>query len=131
MDPFDLQRFVDAQEPVFDQVLGELRAGQKQTHWIWFVFPQAAGLGTSTMSRRYAIASLEEARAYLEHPVLGPRLRQCVQLMRGRHAEAVLGSLDAMKYRSCLELFSQAAPEDAMITQAFEEHCGAGPRPTK
>ena len=109
-DPFDLQRFVDAQAPVYDTVLRELRAGRKTTHWIWFIFPQAAGLGRSPMSKRYAIGSAEEARAYLAHPVLGPRLRECVALVRGHEArgltlEEIFGELDAMKFRSSMELF--------------------------
>jgi uncharacterized protein (DUF1810 family) len=109
-DPFDLQRFVDAQAPVYAQVLAELKAGRKESHWMWFVFPQAAGLGRSAMSERYAIRSADEARAYLAHPILGPRLRECmalveVALARGRTVEEIFGAVDAMKYRSCVELF--------------------------
>lgn len=110
-DPFNLQRFVDAQAPVYETVLRELRAGRKTTHWIWFIFPQAKGLGRSPMSRRYAISSLDEARAYLAHPVLGPRLKECVDLLLS-HAdvplEDILGELDAMKFRSSMELFREA-----------------------
>lgn len=111
-DPFDLQRFVDAQTPVYATVLRELRAGRKTAHWIWFIFPQAAGLGRSPMSERYAIGSLNEARAYLAHPVLGPRLHECVALVRAHEAadvplEDIFGELDAMKFRSCVELFGK------------------------
>jgi uncharacterized protein (DUF1810 family) len=109
-DPFDLQRFVDAQAPVYAQVIRELKAGRKQSHWMWFIFPQAAGLGRSTMSVRYAIRSTEEARAYLAHPVLGPRYRECVALVeaalaRGATLEGVFGEVDAMKCRSSREVF--------------------------
>jgi uncharacterized protein (DUF1810 family) len=109
-DPFDLQRFVDAQAPVYARVVAELTAGRKQSHWMWFIFPQAAGLGHSAMSVRYAIASAEEARAYLAHPVLGPRYRECVALVegwlaKGRTAEEIFGEVDAMKWRSSRALF--------------------------
>lgn len=112
-DAFDLQRFVEAQAPVYETVLGELRAGRKTTHWIWFIFPQRAGLGHSPMSVRYAIRSDDEARAYLAHPVLGPRLQACVALVRAHEArgvslEEIFGTLDAMKFRSCVELFEKA-----------------------
>jgi len=115
-DPFELQRFVAAQATVYDQVLRELRDGRKTTHWIWFIFPQAAGLGKSPMSQRYAIASMDEARAYLTHPVLGPRLAECTALVRahvarGATLEDIFGELDAKKYRSSIELFSQAGAE--------------------
>lgn len=113
-DPFDLQRFVDAQVPIYETVLGELRAGRKTTHWIWFIFPQRAGLGHSPMSVRYAIRSDDEARAYLAHPVLGPRLQACIALVRAHEArgvalEEIFGDLDAMKFRSCVELFEASA----------------------
>lgn len=110
-DPFDLERFVEAQEPVYETVLAELRAGRKTTHWIWFVFPQAKGLGRSAMSERYGIASLDEARAYLAHPVLGPRLKECTRLVlshEGVPLEEILGELDAMKFRSSMQLFRAA-----------------------
>jgi uncharacterized protein (DUF1810 family) len=111
-DRFDLRRFVEAQAQVYDRVVAELTAGRKESHWMWFVFPQAAGLGTSAMSVRYAIYSDEEARAYLAHPVLGPRLRQCTALVeaalaKGRTLEEIFGAVDAMKYRSCRELFDR------------------------
>ena len=110
-DPFNLHRFVDAQSLVYETVLRELRAGQKTTHWIWFIFPQAKGLGRSAMSERYAISSIEEARAYLAHPVLGPRLKECTDLVlshKGVPLEHTLGTLDAMKFRSSMELFHEA-----------------------
>jgi uncharacterized protein (DUF1810 family) len=122
-DPFDLQRFVDAQSPVFETVLRELRAGRKASHWMWFVFPQIAGLGSSPMAQRYAIASLEEARAYLSHPVLGPRLRQCVAALLdvpGRSADEIFGSPDDVKLRSSLTLFATAAPGEPLFTRALD-----------
>lgn len=114
--PFDLQRFVDAQAPVHDRVAQELSAGRKQSHWMWFVFPQLAGLGASAMSQRYAIASLDEARAYLAHPVLGPRLVQCSQLVLAAEAgsaEAIFGAIDARKLHSSMTLFGRAAADPA------------------
>jgi uncharacterized protein (DUF1810 family) len=127
-DPFDLERFVDAQKPVYARVLDELRAGHKTSHWMWFVFPQIQGLGGSPMAIRYAIASLAEARAYLDHPVLGPRLRECCEILEGlegRTAEAILGYPDVLKLRSSLTLFSRAAGErdsvfDALLAKYYE-----------
>lgn len=116
-DPFDLARFVEAQAPVYEQVLRELRAGRKTTHWIWFIFPQAKGLGHSARSEFYGIGSLEETRAYLAHPVLGPRLKECVDLVmshEGVPLEEILGGVDAMKFLSCIELFGDAAGTDWM-----------------
>jgi uncharacterized protein (DUF1810 family) len=107
-DPFDLNRFTGAQEEIYDRALAELRAGRKQTHWMWFVFPQIKGLGSSATSRRYAIGSLEEARQYLEHPMLGPRLRECseaVLAVEGRSAWEIFGSPDDLKLRSSMTLF--------------------------
>jgi uncharacterized protein (DUF1810 family) len=122
-DPFQLKRFVDAQQGTFDTALSELRSGAKRSHWMWFVFPQIAGLGDSAMSRRFAIRSLEEARAYLDHPLLGPRLRQCTGAMlawAGAHdAVAILGPVDAMKLRSSLTLFSAAATGDGLFDRAL------------
>jgi uncharacterized protein (DUF1810 family) len=109
-DPFDLQRFVDAQEGVYATVLSELRSGRKRTHWMWFVFPQVAGLGHSAMAQLYAISGLEEAAAYLAHPVLGPRLRECAAILLGlgtTDAEAIFGATDAMKLSSSMTLFAQ------------------------
>lgn len=114
-DPFNLQRFVDAQAPVYEQVLAELRAGRKTAHWIWFIFPQAKGLGHSARSEFYGLASLDEARAYLAHPVLGPRLKECVDLVfshEGARLEDILGGVDAMKFLSCIEIFSDACGTD-------------------
>ncbi|MBN9241651.1 MAG: DUF1810 domain-containing protein [Mesorhizobium sp.] len=121
--PFDLERFVKAQAPVFETVLRELRDGRKANHWMWFAFPQIEGLGFSAMAQRYAIASLDEARAYLEHPVLGSRLRQCVEMLltiSGRSAHEVFGSPDDMKLHSSLTLFAAAAPEEALFRTALD-----------
>lgn len=122
-DPFQLNRFVAAQQGTFDTALSELRSGAKRTHWMWFVFPQIAGLGDSAMSRRYAIRSLDEARAYLDHPLLGPRLRLCTDAMLAwagtRDSVAILGPVDAMKLRSSLTLFSAAAPGDDLFDRAL------------
>ncbi|AFM17585.1 hypothetical protein Mycch_2824 [Mycolicibacterium chubuense NBB4] len=110
-DPFDLERFVDAQHGVYDTVLSELRAGAKRTHWIWFVFPQLKGLGHSATAQRFGISSLAEAEAYLAHPVLGPRLRECTGLLlthRGRPPRAILGYPDDLKVRSSMTLFAKA-----------------------
>ena len=112
---FDLERFVTAQDGVYDGALAELRAGRKTGHWIWFVFPQVAGLGRSEMSRIYSIGSLAEARAYLAHPVLGPRLREAaaaVLATHGRSADQILGSIDAVKLRSSMTLFLRADPDE-------------------
>ena len=110
-DPYDLQRFVDAQADSYAAALAEIRQGRKRTHWMWFVFPQIAGLGSSSMARHYAIASLDEARAYLAHPVLGARYREIVDALQdlpGSDAEAVFGGIDAVKLRSSLTLFEAA-----------------------
>ena len=115
-DPFNLQRFIDAQDGVYETALAELRAGSKQSHWMWFVFPQLAGLGRSSTAQFYAIASLDEARAYLGHPLLGARLRECVDALlpwTGKRApEQILGPVDAIKLRSSLTLFDHIAPHD-------------------
>jgi len=123
VDPFDLRRFVEAQAPVFETVLRELRDGRKASHWMWFVFPQIAGLGTSPMAQRYAIASLDEARAYLAHPVLGLRLKTCVAILLdvpGRTAHEIFGSPDDMKLRSSLTLFAKAAPDETLFVRTLE-----------
>jgi uncharacterized protein (DUF1810 family) len=125
-DPFDLQRFVDAQEGVFPRALAELKAGRKESHWIWFVLPQIAGLGSSAMNTRYAIGSLEEAVAYLEHPVLGARLRDtidAVNALQGRSAQQVFGP-DDVKFRSSLTLFHRAAPEAHRFSEALAKYFG-------
>ena len=129
-DPHDLQRFIDAQAPVHDQVLAELRAGRKRTHWMWFVFPQLRGLGHSAMAERYGIASLDEARAYLEHPLLGPRLIECTTLVtavRDRSLNAILGSPDDLKFVSSMTLFARVAAGPASPITVFDTalavHC--------
>ena len=121
-DPHELHRFIEAQDPVMDTVLRELGQGRKQTHWMWFVFPQLKGLGSSEMAKRYAISSLAEARAFLLHPILGPRLTQCVQtlLMHPRaSAIDIFGELDSLKLRSCLTLFYLSAPDEALFETAL------------
>jgi uncharacterized protein (DUF1810 family) len=110
-DPYDLQRFVDAQAGVFETALAELTAGRKRSHWMWFIFPQLRGLGASAMARRYAISDLEEARAYLAHPLLGPRLRASVEAVNqvaARSAHEIFGSPDDLKFRSSMTLFAAA-----------------------
>ncbi len=110
-DQYNLTRFVEVQDPLFARVCAELAAGCKESHWMWFIFPQLLGLGSSPTARRYAIASVEEARAYLEHPVLGARLRECTHLVNrieGRTIEEILGYPDHLKFRSCMTLFAYA-----------------------
>ncbi len=124
-DPYDLQRFVDAQnaDGTYDRAVLELRGGHKRTHWMWFVFPQFAGLGHSSMSRRFAIASLDEASSFCQHPVLGPRLVQAARCLLGidiRSAEEILGAVDALKLRSSMTLFQAAAPELDEFDQVLE-----------
>jgi len=124
-DPFDLQRFVEAQEPVIDDVKQELRSGRKRSHWMWYIFPQIAGLGHSEMSRRYAIASQKEAGAYLSHPVLGPQLRECADLVNaldGRSANDVFGSPDDLKFRSSMTLFEAVANDPEPFETALEKY---------
>jgi uncharacterized protein (DUF1810 family) len=126
-DPFDLKRFVDAQEPVYGQVCAELKRGRKTSHWIWFIFPQIAGLGHSPMAVRYAIASLDEARAYLEHPVLGARLRQCCDLLaahEGKSIEEIMGWPDDLKLKSSMTLFARASANDAVFVRILEMFFG-------
>jgi uncharacterized protein (DUF1810 family) len=127
-----LQRFVEAQESVYEQVRRELGAGRKETHWIWFVFPQIAGLGQSAMSIRFAIASMDEAKAYLAHPILGPRLRECATIaveVAGRTAVDIFGSVDAMKFRSSMTLFAAAGPEFPAFRQCLEKYFAGAPDP--
>lgn len=131
-DPHDLQRFVEAQEPVIDEVKGELRSGRKRTHWMWYVFPQMAGLGSSRLSRRYAIASRAEADAYLAHPVLGPRLHECTALVNGvegRSATEIFGSPDDLKFRSSMTLFDAVADDPTPFETALERYYGGDPDP--
>ena len=130
-DRFDLQRFVTAQEPVFETVLAELRAGRKRTHWMWFVFPQLAGLGRSSTARFYGIRCLDEARAYLAHPVLGSRLDLCTRIVLASESpslHAIFGSPDDLKFRSCMTLFSRAADDpDNPFRRALDRWCEGQP----
>jgi len=129
-DPFRLERFVVAQARVHDGALAEIRAGRKTSHWMWFVFPQLAGLGRSEVSQYFGIASLDEARAYLAHPVLGPRLREAAAAVRdspGPSAEAIFGGIDAMKLRSSMTLFHRAAPGEAVFREVLERFYDARP----
>lgn len=124
---YNLERFVEAQEGVYGQALAELRAGRKTGHWMWFIFPQIAGLGRSPMAERFAISSLDEARAYLRHAVLGARLTECTQAVvevAGRMAHEIFGFPDDMKFRSCMTLFTRAAPDDENFRKALEKYFG-------
>jgi uncharacterized protein (DUF1810 family) len=119
---YHLQRFLDAQANVYDAVLDELRAGRKSSHWMWFIFPQIKGLGHSGTAQKFAIASLEEAKAYLHHPVLGPRIRECTQLVLnvdGRSAEQIFGYPDNLKFRSCMTLFMTATTDNKVFKEAL------------
>ena len=120
-----LERFVEAQAPVIEQALAELRAGRKQSHWMWFVFPQIASLGQSAMSRTYALQSLDEARSYLAHPVLGTRYRECCQAVmnvRDKSARDIFGTPDDLKFRSSLTLFAEAAPQEVLFSNLLEKY---------
>jgi uncharacterized protein (DUF1810 family) len=133
-DPFDLSRFVEAQDrgDCYRRVVEELRRGQKATHWMWFVFPQVAGLGLSAMSRQYAIASLDEARGYLDHRRLGPRLRECAGIVaatEGRTAEQIFGDIDAVKLRSSMTLFLRAAPTAEAFKRVLDRYFEGVPDP--
>jgi uncharacterized protein (DUF1810 family) len=126
-DPFDLQRFLDAQDDggTYAQALTELRAGRKRSHWMWFVFPQLAGLGRSAMAQRYAVSGLPEAAAYLAHPVLGPRLLDCARALTDLDTAdpvAVFGGIDAQKLRSSMTLFAAAAPEEPVFGQVLDQY---------
>jgi uncharacterized protein (DUF1810 family) len=126
-DPYHLQRFVDAQASCFAQVLSELAAGRKRSHWMWFIFPQIHGLGSSGMAQRFAISGLEEAREYLSHPILGPRLRECTALVnavQGRSVDDIFGYPDDLKFHSSITLFAAAAPHDLVqvFTGALEKY---------
>jgi uncharacterized protein (DUF1810 family) len=130
--PEGLERFVAAQDPVWSRVVAELRAGAKRSHWMWFVFPQIAGLGASAMSVRYALASVEEAADYLAHPVLGPRLREATDLMlahAGTPVTAILGGIDAVKLRSSMTLFRAAAPGEPRFQAALDAFYAGEPDP--
>jgi uncharacterized protein (DUF1810 family) len=129
-DAYDLERFVSAQRSSYDRALAEIVAGRKRSHWMWYVFPQLAGLGVSAMSRRYAIVSLEEADAYLRHPVLGPRLRACAEAalgVDGRSALAIFGSPDDLKLRSCATLFAQVSPAGSVFHRLLERYFAGEP----
>jgi uncharacterized protein (DUF1810 family) len=131
-DPFRLQRFADAQAPLYATALAELGRGRKQSHWMWFVFPQIAGLGLSPTAQFYAIGSLDEARAYLAHPVLGPRLREAtavVNALTGRTAHDIFGSPDDLKFRSSMTLFRAAAPEEPIFQAALDRYFAGQPDP--
>jgi len=124
-DEFDLQRFVRAQDGTYERAVAELRGGRKTSHWMWFVFPQLAGLGRSSTAQAYAVRSLAEARAYLAHPVLGPRLRDCASVLlelTGRSAEDVFGGVDAVKLRSSMTLFALAGPEEPVFGAVLERY---------
>lgn len=131
-DPYDLQRFVDAQAPVYDRVLAELRRGHKTSHWMWFIFPQLQGLGNSAMARRYGIASKAEAEAYLQHPTLGARLLECTRLVNqieGRSLVELFDSPDDLKFCSSMTLFARVAPDNETFRAALDKYCGAEPDP--
>jgi uncharacterized protein (DUF1810 family) len=126
-DPYDLQRFVDAQAPVYECVRDELRQGQKQSHWMWFVFPQIEGLGSSRMAREFAISSRAEAEAYLNHPILGPRLHECTQLVtnvQDRSIDEILGYPDDIKFRSSLTLFASVTADNQDFIDALNKFYG-------
>ena len=131
-DPYHLERFVTAQDSggTYQRALAELRAGRKSSHWMWFIFPQVAGLGFSAMAQRYAISGVAEARAYLGHPVLGPRLRACtgaIAATSGSTADRILGPVDAMKLRSCMTLFADAAPEEKVFGEVLARYFDGEP----
>jgi uncharacterized protein (DUF1810 family) len=131
-DPFNLERFVDAQAPVYEQVRREMQAGRKESHWMWFIFPQIKGLGQSPLSIRFAVSSRAEAKAYLAHPVLGPRLRECATLaldVEDRTAREVFGSIDEMKFRSSMTLFARAAPDEDVFQRCLDKYFVGAPDP--
>ncbi len=124
---FHLQRFVDAQEPVYETVLSELRDGRKRSHWMWFIFPQISGLGHSVTSQTFALSSLAEAAAYLAHPTLGPRLRECAALVasvEGRSVEQIFDYPDDLKFHSSMTLFAHAAPREPVFAACLEKYFG-------
>ena len=126
-DPHDLQRFIEAQDPVYSQVCAELAAGAKTSHWMWFVFPQLKALGRSATAQHFGIASRAEALAYWQHPVLGPRLKACSELVvavEGRTALQIFGSTDELKFRSCMTLFAQVAPQEPVFNRALAKYFG-------
>jgi uncharacterized protein (DUF1810 family) len=124
-DPFQLQRFIDAQDPVFEQVKQELRRGRKTGHWMWFIFPQIKGLGSSAMAQHFALSGREEARAYANHAILGSRLSECTRLVisvEGRSIGQIFGYADDLKFRSSMTLFAEAAGENAVFADALEKY---------
>jgi uncharacterized protein (DUF1810 family) len=131
-DPYDLNRFVTAQSAMYPQVLAELQAGEKRSHWVWFIFPQIKGLGRSAQSEFYGIGSLAEAQAYARHPVLGPRLEECTRLVlavENRPIEQILGFPDDLKFRSSMTLFARAVPENAVFSDALTKYFNGQPDP--
>jgi uncharacterized protein (DUF1810 family) len=131
-DSYNLQRFVDAQNPLYDEVVTELRQGKKESHWMWFIFPQIKGLGGSPMAVKYAISSREEAQAYVQHPILGPRLRECTELVNridGRQIGEILGYPDDLKFHSSMTLFAEAALGNELFTQALNKYFFGKPDP--
>jgi uncharacterized protein (DUF1810 family) len=133
----DLERFVQAQDSgsTYQRAVAELRSGRKTTHWMWFIFPQIAGLGSSAMAHAYAISDLAEAQAYLAHPILGPRLIECAEIVaaqQGRSAEQIFGGIDAIKLRSSMTLFAHAAPDQTIFQQVIDQYCdGQDPETTR
>jgi len=131
-DRYHLQRFVDAQRLVYTAVLSELRAGRKRSHWMWFIFPQISGLGHSLTSQTFAVSSLAEAAAYLAHPTLGPRLRECAALVAGiedRSIDQIFGHPDDLKFHSSMTLFARAAPEEPVFPACLQKYFGGRPDP--
>jgi uncharacterized protein (DUF1810 family) len=129
-DPHNLQRLLEAQTPVIDRVRAELAGGRKRSHWMWFIFPQIAGLGSSPMAQLYAIASLDEARAYLAHPILGPRLEDCTRLVlaiASSTASDIFGWPDDMKFRSSMTLFAEVAPDNPVFAEALRKYFDGEP----
>jgi uncharacterized protein (DUF1810 family) len=129
-DPYDLQRFMEAQSICFEEVCNELRAGRKQSHWMWFIFPQLRGLGSRAMAKRYAISSKQEAQAYSENAILGPRLSHCTELVlrvEGRSVQQIFGSPDDLKFRSSMTLFANVASENTIFQDALRKYFGGQP----
>ena len=131
-DPYNLQRFIDAQNPVYDRICAELRNGRKRSHWMWFAFPQIAGLGSSQWAREFAISSLAEAAAYLAHPILGPRLAECTRLVNvieARSVDQIFGYPDNLKFRSSMTLFARATPDNELFVAALQKYFKGEPDP--
>ena len=129
-DPYDLQRFIEAQDSCLERVCSELREGHKQSHWMWFIFPQLQGLGRSPMAIRYALSSKQEAQAYLNHSILGPRLRHCTELVlsvKGRSIQHILGTPDDLKFRSSMTLFMTVASENSLFKGALDKYFAGEP----